>query len=346
MKKRLLIIAVAVLAAALILYFAYGRSGNELSMVRSSGIVEGTEVNLSAKVPGRVLEICCKEGDAVKEGQVIVRLESDDIRASVAQARAGVEQARADSASAGSAVEHAKAALQSAEADIQVAEADIENAKVRMDEQKLERDRSRELYQKEYISKSSLDQVVAAYDASVATFRSSQARLAASRAKKEAAAAQVRAAVNQLASSGARMKETEANLAFHESKLQDMVIASPIAGTVVFKAIEEGEQASVGATILTIVDTANLYVRTDLEETAVTAITLNAEARVTAEGLRGKEFRGKVTEIGRYAEFATQRDVTRGRQDIKTFRVKVRAEDPEGLLKPGMTVFVEIGRKS
>ena len=346
MKKRFLIIAAAVLVAAFVSYLVYSKSGSKDTRVRSSGIVEGIEVNLSAKVSGKILEICCAEGDSVKQGQAVIRLESDDIRASVAQAYAGVAQAKADIASAGSAVENAKAALRSAEADINAAEADVENAQVRMDEQKLEMSRSKELSRKEYISKASFDQAVAAYDASVASFRSSQARLAASRAKKEAAAAQVNAAVNQVASSGARLKEAEANLEFYEAKLQDTVISSPITGTVVFKSLEKGEQASVGATILTIIDTANLYVRIDLEETAVAAIMLNAEAHITAEGLSGKEFKGRVIEIGRYAEFATQRDVTRGRQDIKTFRVKVKAEDPEGLLKPGMTVFVEIPKKS
>jgi hypothetical protein len=52
-----------------------------------------------------------------------------------------------------------------------------------------------------------------------------------------------------------------------------------------------------------------------------------------------------VSEIGRYAEFATQRDVTRGRQDIKTFRIKIRVADSHGMLKPGMTVEVKIPRR-
>ena len=106
------------------------------------------------------------------------------------------------------------------------------------------------------------------------------------------------------------------------------------------------EHATAGATIMTVVDPANLYVRIDLEETAVAAVPLHAAARITAEGLPGKEFAGRVIEIGRYAEFATQRDVTRGRQDIKTFRVKVKPDDPGGLLKPGMTVFAEIKKKT
>jgi HlyD family secretion protein len=71
-------------------------------------------------------------------------------------------------------------------------------------------------------------------------------------------------------------------------------------------------------------------------------VVLDGRASVTAEGLPGRVFKGKISEIGRYAEFATQRDVVRGREDIKTFRVKVRVEDPDGLLKPGMTVEVAI----
>jgi HlyD family secretion protein len=72
---------------------------------------------------------------------------------------------------------------------------------------------------------------------------------------------------------------------------------------------------------------------------------LGNDASVTVESRPGKVFRGRVSEIGRYAEFATQRDVTRGRQDIKTFRVKIKVDDKEGILKPGMTVSVEIPKK-
>jgi len=55
-----------------------------------------------------------------------------------------------------------------------------------------------------------------------------------------------------------------------------------------------------------------------------------------------KKIEGKVSEIGRYAEFATQRDVKHGTQDIKTFHVKMHFTDAERFLKPGMTVNVEI----
>ncbi|MDD5270965.1 MAG: secretion protein HlyD, partial [Candidatus Omnitrophica bacterium] len=56
-----------------------------------------------------------------------------------------------------------------------------------------------------------------------------------------------------------------------------------------------------------------------------------------------KWFTGRVTEINSEGEFATQRDVKRGRQDIKTFRVKVRIDEPKGLLKQGMTATATFG---
>ena len=59
-------------------------------------------------------------------------------------------------------------------------------------------------------------------------------------------------------------------------------------------------------------------------------MTIGSEAPVTVEAMPGRVFKGKVYEIGRYGEFATQRDVTRGRQDIKTFRVKIKVEDKRG----------------
>jgi hypothetical protein len=51
-------------------------------------------------------------------------------------------------------------------------------------------------------------------------------------------------------------------------------------------------------------------------------------------------FKGTVSEMGRYAEFATQKDVSKGRQDIKTFKIKITVPDSGGFLKPGMTVQV------
>ena len=143
----------------------------------------------------------------------------------------------------------------------------------------------------------------------------------------------------------ANLKESEANLSYNIAKFDDTTMTSPISGTVVLKSLEKGEMVSPGMTVLTIVDMGDLYVRVDIDETLINSIAIGGEALIKAEGNSNAVFKGTVSEIGRYAEFATQRDVTRGRQDIRTFRVKIKPGDTGGRLKPGMTVEVEIPGK-
>jgi len=265
--------------------------------------------------------------------------------ASVKKAKAGVEMSKADIHVSESAIESSKANIASAEADIRTAESDVEKAKIQMELALKEMERAKALFKDEFLSQQTLDSRVATYNASEADYASSKSRLSAAYARKSASSAQLNQAENQLKSSLANLKESEANLSYNLAKFDDTTMTSPISGTVVLKALEKGEIASPGMTVLTIVDMGDLYVRVDLDETLINSIALNSEALIRAEGSSKTEFKGTVSEIGRYAEFATQRDVTRGRQDIRTFRVKIKLGDTGGRLKPGMTVEVEIPKK-
>jgi HlyD family secretion protein len=340
--KRILIALLILLAVFVGLYIYYAGKGEVTPAIRVTGIIDGYEVNLASKVAGRISWECCSEGDTVREGETAIRLESEDIRASVEQAAAGVEKADADIRTAEAAVRSAEANMKSAEADAESASADIERAYAQMDESRKEMERAKALYGQEYISKQSFDQSVAAYDMNAAAYKASKEQLNAANERGKAAEAQRGAAVSQRDSSRAAMREAAANLAFYRSKLGDTMITSPVTGTVIYKSLRAGETVSPGVTIMTIVDLNGLYARVDIDETKIGRVVLNGPALVKVDGMPRKVFRGKVAEIGRYAEFATQRDVVRGREDIKTFRVKVRVDDPSGLLKPGMTVEVEI----
>lgn len=345
MKKRSVLIAIAVLIIIIVFIFFYFNKGKKAETIKSTGIIEGVEVNLSSKVSGRISFICCDEGDPVKEGEVAIKLESEDLSALVKQASAGVERANAEVKVSESAIGNAQANIVTAETDIKTAESDLEKARVQMELAKSEMDRSNALYKKDFISKESLDLAVTAYNASVADYMSSKSRLASAHSKRNAAVTQLKTAESQLTSAKANIKQSEANLSYNFAKLADTIITSPITGNVVFKALEKGETVSPGMTILTIVDMKDIYARVDIDETLIDNVALNSKAIIRTEGTPERIFKGIVYEIGRYAEFATQRDVTRGRQDIKTFRVKIKLDDTGGALKPGMTVEVEIPRK-
>lgn len=345
MRKKLIIVFAIVFVFVFSLYFVSVRKTQKKTSVRTSGTIEGVEVNISSKTSGRISDMCCNEGDYVKDGQVVVRLESEELNALVEQASASLERARTEIKASEASVENSKANIRNAEAEIKSAEADVEKARAQMDEAKKELERAEALNKEDLVSKSFYDQKLAKHEISVASYKSSKAKLDASGSKRDAAVAQLNTAISQMHSSQAKLKESEANLSFNKARLNDIFIITPISGTVVFKASEKGETVTPGAIIFTVVDLDNLYVRADIEETLIGYVVLGSEAMIKAEGI-SKVFKGKVSEIGRYAEFATQRDVTRGRQDIKTYRIKIKVDNHEGLLKPGMTVGVEIHKRA
>jgi HlyD family secretion protein len=342
MKKRTIFFAVAVLIVIAVLIIVYVSKEKKSETIKTAGIIEGTEVNLSSEVSGNISYMCCNEGDHIKKGGVAFKLESNDLRAAVEQARAGVEKAKAGIRVSESTIENARSNIKSSEADIKTAQADTEKARVQMELAKKQMDRANTLYKQEFVSKDSVDVAVTQYNTSVADYESSKSMLASANSKKDAAVAQLNTARNQLKSAEADLKQSEANLAYNLARLDYATITSPISGIVVLKALEKGETVSPGMTVLTIVDMKDLYARVDIDETLINNVALNSEALISPEGTPERILKGWVSEIGRYAEFATQKEVTRGRQDIKTFRVKIRFGDTGGVLKPGMTVEVEI----
>lgn len=344
MKKRVLLIGIALTVLITAFLFISRKDGKDEPIV-TTGIVEGTEVNLSSRVSGRISEFCCKEGDRVSGGHVLVRLDSNDIKASVEQARAGVLRGRADITSAEASVKNSEANIRSAEAEIDSANADKERTKSQMAEAEKEMHRAEFLYKNELISIKEVDLAMMTYETSTASYNAAEAKIKTAVARKESAISQLNSSRSLVASATARLKEAEAALNFQEARLDDTVIRTPISGTVVLKAMETGEVVSPGITILSIVDLDDLWVRIDMEETLIGFVKIGNEVAIHVDGMPGVTFNGTVAEIGKEADFATQRDVTRGRQDIKTFGIKIKTTDKTGTLKPGMTVMVEIPRK-
>jgi HlyD family secretion protein len=141
----------------------------------------------------------------------------------------------------------------------------------------------------------------------------------------------------------ASVKQAQAALKVAGTNLEDTVVHPTLSGVVTLRAFEPGEMVSAGSTVLTVVDLSDIWVRVDVEETVVSRIKLGDAVSIKIDSLPGQEFGGHVSEINSEGEFATQRDVKRGRQDIKTYRVKVKLDEPKGMLKEGMTATVGFG---
>lgn len=334
--------AVAVVAAAVMLaYFLLSDNGRPAGHIESTGVVEAAEAELSSKIAGRISWLCCEEGDAIEAGAVAVRLEAAELASRLLEGKAGaaaaaeeLEEARIASESAAVQKEAAASALDAARAEAQRAAALEKEAGENLK-------RAEGLFEGGYISRREIDAARASYESNLALLEAARARARSGEADLRSAGVAMRGAKARVATAGARKEAAEAQVKVLASQLRDTEIASPLSGVVSYKAYEAGEYVTPGAAVYTVYAPSALWARVDIEETRVQDVRLGAEARITPSG-GGRSFSGTVTEVGELGGFATQRDVTRGRSDIKTFRVRVRAEDSEGRLKPGMTVNVRI----
>lgn len=217
--------------------------------------------------------------------------------------------------------EQAAANLEVAKANRQVALAEIEKTKAKAEDTKRDLDRMVKLLEKGLVAQNDKDKAQTNY---------------------QLAAADLNKALAQEVLSNASIKQSEAALNLAKTNLEDTKITSPISGIVTLKAFESGEMAPAGVTILTVVDTEHIWARVDVEETTVARIKLGDAAYLKVDAWPKEEFKGKVVEINSEGGFATQRDVRRGKQDIKTFRVKIKIDEPKGILKAGMSANVTI----
>ncbi|HYR78765.1 MAG TPA: efflux RND transporter periplasmic adaptor subunit, partial [Candidatus Dormibacteraeota bacterium] len=142
----------------------------------------------------------------------------------------------------------------------------------------------------------------------------------------------------------ANVLSAEANVKLYADQLVDTEIKAPVDGVVVSKALEVGEWVTPGVPILTVDDLSTIWARVDVEETDLGSLYIGKSAQVELPTQPPEIFTGRIMAIGQEGQFATERDVRRGRQDIRTFYVKVQVLQAEGQLKPGMTAEVTFPR--
>jgi HlyD family secretion protein len=149
---------------------------------------------------------------------------------------------------------------------------------------------------------------------------------------------QASAAQSTVASTRGQLLNSEAQLKEAEVRLGYTKIYAPVTGTVSVRAAREGEYLNPGQPIVTIVDFTDTWVRAAIPETQADHIGIGDKLRIRLPG--GTVTSGKVFFKSAEADFATQRDVSRSKRDIKTIVLKVRLDNPKDAYVPGMTADV------
>ena len=342
MKKTALIIAAISLVISGLALFKFIRTEKPSDCIETTGLIEATEVGLASKIPGRIDWLCCKEGDSITAGALAIRLDNKELEAKVLQGRKALNAAQASLKISEANLENTRLEVDAVKAEVQAVEAEVARMNVLTEDAKRNLNRVSGLFKEGLTSEREMDTAKTSYDANYAQLDSAEAHKRAADVKLKTSVSNIKAAEAQVASSKAKVHESEAALNLLGTQLKDSEITSPIDGIVVYKAFETGEVVNAGSSIYTIHDLKNIWARVDIEETIIGEIRLGNKASVMAQALPDREFAGEVIEIGREGEFATQRDVTRRRSDIRTFRVKIGIKDSNGLLKTGMTVKAKI----
>lgn len=342
-RTRLTVVLILILAAsAIILYLRLSKDRQATGYIETTGDVEATEVEVSSKIPGRIVWLCCAAGDVVAAGTAAVRLDSAELDARLAGAKAAVASAHEAVAEARVARENATAALDASKADAAAAGSEVKRAEALLLDAKANLERAEGLYGGGFITKKDMDSAKAQHDALEAQLAIAVARRRTAEANVRSFAMGIKAADAKISTALSRVNEASAAEAASVVALSDAVINAPMGGVIVYKSYELGETVSPGASIYTINDLSNIWVRVDIEETVIGKVKLGAPVQVFINSQFDRPYEARVIEIGERGSFATQRDVTRGRRDIKTFRVKAGLVKPDGAFKPGMSATVRI----
>ena len=341
-RLRPLLILLVLAGLAYGAYYYLGRPPSELVL---TGIVTTNDVVVSPQIGGQIRELKVVEGDMVKANQLVALITPDELRADTAyyaHSAAGLGSQVQESEAAlrfmerqtADQIKQAEATLASTESQQMAAVADLENAKLVFD-------RTRDLTQKGVDPPQALDQARTAFDAAQARVDSLRKQVDAQRsalALAHANAEQVAVRKSQVLTTQQQQQAANAQRAKAEVRLGYTEVRAPIDGIVDVRAAREGEVVTPGQPIVTLINQDDLWIRADVEETYIDRIRIGDKMTVrlpSGETLQGTVFYRAVD-----ASFATQRDVSRTKRDIKTFEVRLRADNRERRLAVGMTAYV------
>ena len=296
-----------------------------VSLVTASGeVTPKTYTNVLGEGFGKITDIVVKEGDKVRRGDILLKLENIQPGADVDAQRAGTSSA--------------ESAIKSSEANYRSSLADVEQRKADFERSKLDFERAKELFKEGLIPKSDYDSKVAVFNGAKAAVDSSQARVQQNRA--------------ELDRSRSQLDQSQAMLTRSKDVLRKTTYTAPIDGMVSFISVRVGEnvvpgiQNSPGSYLMTISDMSVVTAEVKVDETDIVNVKTGQEADVTIDAMPGQTYKGQVTQVGNQAVLRTSglatTQSTASSQEAKDFKVTVTLDSPPEGLRPGLSTTAKI----
>jgi HlyD family secretion protein len=323
MKKRLIVVIalllVAIVAAGIKVY-----QSRQSASITATGTVEVTLADVVPKINGYLSKLNIEVGDTVKAGQVIAIISRSDLDAQLtadkaALTKAQIQLADLEKGSRNQELEQAAANLSATQAVYNKANADLIRYKA--------------LFKDGAIAAQQLDSAQSANDVAYNNLLSAQAQqsLTIEGNRPDVIGAQ-----------RAEVARTQALLAVTQANLKDTVIVSPLNGLILTKNYEDGEYVNPGSAIATVGDTNDCWVKVYVASPQLGLLHIGQPLDVHIDTFPDRVFSGTIKEIGQNAEFTPRQSITQQERANMVFYVKVKIDNAQGILKPGMPADVII----
>jgi len=362
-KKILIGVGVLLIIAVIIAATLYGRRGDapevQVAKVEKRAVLESKVtangevrpiqfINLTAEVAGRVTDVFVKEGDLVKKGQPLLRVDPTQLANSTSVQEAALRAVQADVQNQSAAINVSENAINTARAALVTAQADLERAQVEKTNAQIELKRQTDLLESGIASRSNYDTAKMRFDSATASVNAAKARADQAQVQITDAEIRVRQSKASLDAANARVAQQKASLAQSSDQLSKTTQYATIEGVVGGPIIQVGTFAvsSFSSTgLMVIADMSVINVEVKVDETDITNVKKGQKAKIKVDALGEREIEGEVVEIAQTALTRSGQNIaqtaTTGSQEAKDFKVVIRlvnmSQDVRERLRPGMS---------
>jgi len=309
--------------------------------------------SLQSEVNGRVTDVFVKEGDVVKKGKPLLRVDPTQLASATSVQEAGLRAMQSEVQSQISALTAAENSVSNARAALLTFQADLERANAERSNAEIELKRASSLVEERVLSRQAYDTAKMRFDSTTASVNAAKARVDQAQVQVNDAKIRVDQAKTAIEAAKARAAQQQANLAQQSDLLRKTTQKATIDGVIGGPIVQVGTYALANFSstqLMLIADMSTINVEVNVDETDITNVKLDQKVKVKVDALGEVEIEGKVVEISQTAQDRTGRTIAQtassGSQEAKDFRVTIRlvnmSEEIRSRLRPGMSATATI----
>jgi len=310
-------------------------------------------ISLQSEVTGRVTDVFVKEGDVVKKGKPLLRVDPTQLASATSIQEAGLRAAQADVQNQTAAMTTAENAINAARAALTTSQADLERANVERNNAEIELKRATNLLESGITARSTYDTAKMRFDSATASVNAAQARVEQAQVQIRDAEIRVKQAKTAIDAAQARAAQQQASLAQQTDLLRKTTQYATIDGVVGGPIVQVGTYALANFSstqLMLIADMSTINIEVNVDETDIATVNKGHKAKVKVDALGETETEGEVVEIAQTAKTRSGQTIaqtaTTGSQEAKDFKVTIRlvnmSDEVRDRLRPGMSATAVI----